>query len=93
MSEAARPANFLQDNGGGSVFIVSNESSVSRPVELESPTSRAVGICEIDDRSFSNVLHFFSSGAKVGFHSAHMKGGKSRRYRLEGQREVEDEFW
>ena len=66
------------------MFIVSNESSVSRPVELKSPTARAVGVQEIIKEPF---LIFFSSGAKVTTCSVDVKGGECRRNRMEGQRD------
>lgn len=71
------------------MFIVSNESSVSRPVELKSPTSWTVGFCEVVNGPDGLLLHFFSSGAKVSTCSVDVKGGEGRGNGLEGQRESE----
>jgi hypothetical protein len=89
LSEATRSASFLGDNDCGSGFIVSDESSVSRSIELESPTPRAVCVCEIADGLFTLLSIFFSSEARETSCSVDVNGGESRRNRVEGQREDE----
>ena len=71
------------------MFIVSNESSIGRPVELESPTSDTVRISEVVDGPFSLLLPSFSSGARAVSRPVDVNGREHRRDRLEGQREDE----